>query len=110
MLKIPAVLNLQTNSRIFLAQFLLLRYHVSACYCQRALVGESGMIRTQMGKHSGWVMVTVYGAPCVNHPVNGNSTKKLGTLFIRATIGFSRTLLDGIAAETHYDSCSVYYT
>jgi hypothetical protein len=38
---------------------------VSAGYCQRAPVGESGMIRTQMGKQNTSVMVAVYGTPCV---------------------------------------------
>jgi len=32
---------------------------VSAGYCQTALVGESGIIRTQMGKHNRSVMVAV---------------------------------------------------
>jgi hypothetical protein len=32
-------------------------------YCQRALVGESGMIKTQMGKQNISVMVAVYGTP-----------------------------------------------
>jgi hypothetical protein len=33
---------------------------VSASYCQRAVVGESGMIRTQKGKYNRSVMVAVY--------------------------------------------------
>jgi hypothetical protein len=36
---------------------------VSAGYCQRAVVGESGMIITQMRKHNRSVMVAVYGMP-----------------------------------------------
>jgi hypothetical protein len=49
------------NSWTFLAKFLpALLLGVSAGYCQRALVGKSGMIRTQMGKHNRSVMA-VYG-------------------------------------------------
>jgi hypothetical protein len=33
-------------------------------YCQKALVGESGMIKTQMWKHNRSVIVAVYGTPC----------------------------------------------
>jgi hypothetical protein len=33
----------------------------SAGYCQTALVGEPGMIRTQMKNHNTSVMVAVYG-------------------------------------------------
>jgi hypothetical protein len=52
------------NSRIFLMEFLpALLLDVSTGYCQRALVSEAGKIRTQMGKHSISVMVTVYGMP-----------------------------------------------
>jgi hypothetical protein len=41
---------------------------VSAGYCQRAVVGESGMIRTQMGKHNRLIMVAVYGTPSAIPP------------------------------------------
>jgi hypothetical protein len=37
---------------------------VSTGYSQRALVHESGKIRTQMVKHNSSVMVAVYGSPC----------------------------------------------
>jgi hypothetical protein len=37
---------------------------VSANNCRRALVDESGMIRTQMGMHNRSEMVAVLGAPC----------------------------------------------
>jgi hypothetical protein len=40
------------NLRPFLAKFILLHYHMSAGYCQRALVDGSGIIRTQMGTHN----------------------------------------------------------
>jgi hypothetical protein len=38
---------------------------VSASNCQRALVDESGVIRTQMGMHNRSKIVTVQGSPCV---------------------------------------------
>jgi hypothetical protein len=41
---------------------------VSASYGQRALVGESLMIRTQMGKNNRSVMVAMYGTPCAIPP------------------------------------------
>jgi hypothetical protein len=37
---------------------------VSAGYCYRSLLGDSGMIRTQIGKHDTSVMIAVYGTPC----------------------------------------------
>jgi hypothetical protein len=43
----------QQNSRTFLASFFLLRYYVSAGYCQKAVVDESGITRAQMGTHNG---------------------------------------------------------
>jgi hypothetical protein len=46
---------------------------VSAGYYQRALVDESGRIRTQMGKHNRSVMVSVYGTLCAIPPVNCNN-------------------------------------
>jgi hypothetical protein len=43
----------QQNSRPFIAKFLsALLLGVSAGYCQRALVDELGMFRTQMGTHN----------------------------------------------------------
>jgi hypothetical protein len=41
---------------------------LSSCYGQRALVGEWGVIRTQVGKHNRSVMVAVYGTPCAIPP------------------------------------------
>jgi hypothetical protein len=53
------------NSQTFLTKFLPASLlDVSAGYCQRALIGESGMIRAQMGKHSRSVMVAAYEIPC----------------------------------------------
>jgi hypothetical protein len=40
----------------------------------RALVYESGTIRTQKGKHNGSVMVALYGTPCATPPVNRRLT------------------------------------
>jgi hypothetical protein len=37
---------------------------VSAVYCQRSLVDESEIIRTQMGTHSISQMISVLGTPC----------------------------------------------
>jgi hypothetical protein len=53
------------NSRTYLAKFIRTSLlGVSACYYQMPLVGESGMIRTQMGKHNKSAMVAVHGTPC----------------------------------------------
>jgi hypothetical protein len=41
---------------------------MSIDFCQRVLVIELGIIRTQMGKHNRSVMVTVYGVPCAVPP------------------------------------------
>jgi hypothetical protein len=41
---------------------------ISAGYFQKAVVSESGMIRTQMGKLSRSVIVAVYGTPCAIPP------------------------------------------
>jgi hypothetical protein len=41
---------------------------VSAGYSHRAVVGESGMIRTYLGKRKRSVMVSVYGTPCAIPP------------------------------------------
>jgi hypothetical protein len=57
------------NVRPFLAKFILLHYHMSAGYCQRALVDESGIIRTQMGTHNRPVMVAVHGTHCEIPPL-----------------------------------------
>jgi hypothetical protein len=40
-------------------------------------VGESGMIRTQMGNETGSVMVAVYGTPCTILPRNNNSNSRV---------------------------------
>jgi hypothetical protein len=45
---------------------------VFACNCKRALVDESGMSRTQIGRHNGSETVTVLGTPCVIPPHNSN--------------------------------------
>jgi len=47
---------------------------VSAGYCQRALVDESGMIRTQIGMHNRSEMFTVHGMPCTISLCNSNSS------------------------------------
>jgi hypothetical protein len=57
--EILADISCQVSSALLLA--------VSAGYCQRGLVGESGMIRTQMGKHNRRVTVTVYMPPRHGH-------------------------------------------
>jgi hypothetical protein len=41
---------------------------VSVSYCQRTLGGESGMIRTQMGKHIRPVVVAAWDAMCDTTP------------------------------------------
>jgi hypothetical protein len=45
---------------------------VSAGYCQRALVDESGMIITQMGTHNRSEIVAVHGTAYVIPPHNSN--------------------------------------
>jgi hypothetical protein len=45
-------------------------------YCQRALMGESEMIRALAGKYNRPVIVGVYGTPCTLPPCNSNSTHK----------------------------------
>jgi hypothetical protein len=52
----------------FFAKVLLLLLDVSAGYCQRALVDESGMIRKQMGMHIRSEMVALQGLPCAPTP------------------------------------------
>jgi len=72
MLKIPAEYERDTSSPKYTAIFrqvsspLLLG--VSAGYCQRALVDESGMITIQMGMHNSSEMVTVQGLHRVPAP------------------------------------------
>jgi hypothetical protein len=62
------------NSRTFLAnRFLALLLGVSASYCQRALVGESGMIIIQLGKLNRSLMVAVCGTPYSVPSRNSNS-------------------------------------
>jgi hypothetical protein len=46
----------------------------SAGNCLRALVDESGMIRTLIGKQNRSVMVVAYGTPCTIPHRNSNST------------------------------------
>jgi hypothetical protein len=73
MLKIPTVRKRYSQAKLschFLASFFLIRYLVSAGYCQRDLVDESGMIRTQMRKHNRPLTVAVYGTPCAIPPRN----------------------------------------
>jgi hypothetical protein len=48
---------------------LALLLDVSTGYCQRALVHESGMIRTQMGTYKRSEMVTVHETPCAIPPL-----------------------------------------
>jgi hypothetical protein len=60
------------NSRTFLAKYFLASLlGVTASYCKRAaLVDESGMIRTPMGKHNRSVMVAVHATPWIILPRN----------------------------------------
>jgi hypothetical protein len=53
------------NLRTFLAKILSASLlGVSAGYCQTAVVGESGIIITEMKNQNRSVMVAVYGTPC----------------------------------------------
>jgi hypothetical protein len=57
---------------------------LSAAYCQRPLVDESGMIKTQIGTHNTSEMVALLGTPCAIPPHNSIillSTTELGTLY-----------------------------
>jgi len=47
-----------------------------ADYCQRTLVDESEMIRSQMETHNRSEMVAMYGMLCVIPPRNHNSTTR----------------------------------
>jgi hypothetical protein len=73
MLKIPEEYDTYTslgNLSTFLAKFLPASLlGASAGICQKALVDESGMIRTQMGKHDK-KMVAVHGTLCTIPPRN----------------------------------------
>jgi hypothetical protein len=74
MLTIPTCMKeilRRQNSQLFLAKFLLL--YVSACYCQTALVDESGMIRNQMVTHNRSEVVAVLGTPCEMPPRKSKS-------------------------------------
>jgi hypothetical protein len=85
------------NLWIFFAKFLPASLlGVSAGYCQRSVLGESGMIRTQMGKHSRSVVVAVYGTPCVIQPPNSNHNSNACNLMTK-TLTFSL-----LAAKYHY--------
>jgi hypothetical protein len=59
-----------TSRQVFPSSLL----HVSAGICQRALVAESRMIRTQIGTHNRVKIVTVFGTPWAipphNKPIN----------------------------------------
>jgi hypothetical protein len=75
MLKTPAEYERDISLAKFTdinAKFLLLHYEVSVGYCHRTLVDGSGMIRTQIGKHSRSVMVAVYDTPRAIPPRNNN--------------------------------------
>jgi hypothetical protein len=61
------------NSAIFLQVSPALILGVSAGYYQRALVGASGMVRTNMGKHIRSDMAAVHGMSCAIPPRNSNS-------------------------------------
>jgi hypothetical protein len=50
---------------------------VSAGYYQEGMVDESGMIRTQMGKHNRSVMVPVLGTPCTTPTRDSNRKSKV---------------------------------
>jgi hypothetical protein len=69
MLKNPTGMKRNTSKAKFMAishqVSTALLPDVSAGYCQRALVNESGIVRTQMGMHKRSEMVTVHGMPCV---------------------------------------------
>jgi hypothetical protein len=82
MLKNPTGMKRDTSWAKFMAVFHQLSpallQDVSACYCQTALVHESGMIRIQMGTHDTSQMVAVLGMPCAipHHNRNSNSRSK----------------------------------
>jgi hypothetical protein len=52
---------------------------VSTGYCQGALVNESGMIRTSMGKANRSEMVAMHGTSCAIPPPNSNSN---GSIYV----------------------------
>jgi hypothetical protein len=80
MLKNPTGMKRNTSKAKFMAishqVSTALLPDVSAGYCQRALVNESGIVRTQMGMHKRSEMVTVHGMPCVIPLCDSNSKWK----------------------------------
>jgi hypothetical protein len=60
------------NLRPYSSSFLASLQNISAGKCKRALVDESGMIRTQMGTHNRSAIVAVLGTPCAIPPPTVN--------------------------------------
>jgi hypothetical protein len=57
----------------------------SAGYFQRAVVGETGMIGTQVGKRKRPEMIAVYWPPCAIPPRNNNSNSMSSSSYIIET-------------------------
>jgi proline dehydrogenase len=72
------------NAWTFLAKFFSASLlQVSAGICQRALLDESRMIRTQMGSHNIYKkMVAVHGTLCMTPLRNRNSNQYICTLTV----------------------------
>jgi hypothetical protein len=67
---------------------------VSAGYCQKALVDESGIIRAQMGTHNGWKWSQCVGCLVWYHPITVTITTvfTLGYYRLKCTVRYLITL------------------
>jgi hypothetical protein len=59
------ILRRQNSATIFSPNFSCFATNVCARNCERAVVDESGILRTQMGTHNRSEMVALKGSPCV---------------------------------------------
>jgi hypothetical protein len=60
------------NSLPFVAKFLLLHYYMSVPVTARALVDESGIIKTLMGMHNRSEIMAMHGRSSAIPPLNSN--------------------------------------
>jgi hypothetical protein len=90
MLKIHAEYDRDTSSAKFRAISRQIYFPslpvVSAGYCQRTLVDESGTTRTQMGTQNTLQMVAVHGTPCAVPPITVTVTATLVLLYEQTAV------------------------
>jgi hypothetical protein len=92
------------NSSPFLAKFSLDSVPaVSADYCQRALVDESGMIRTHTGSQIDHRMTAVHRTRCTIPPCNSNQSSQdfvvTAMIKVYSTAERTQTLYEGHVAR-----------